>query len=395
DTYVALELAAVLTLFQALNAILMMFFSVEHRESSLAFWNVFNRYAAFGAGLICVYWFVRGVRGIMLGTLIVESGQTLILVSGFVRERKLRLRSFSSTFFRECVSFGMPLSLGELANVFLNLGDRYLVQVFLGTEAVGLYAAAYNVTGAVQQALSTPLTLAIPPLLMENWQKEGAAGTRRFLSTAMDKYLMLAVPCIVGLSFYGASLIEVFASHQYIRGASVIPLLAMPLILFGGNTIYSAGLFIANRSVALMWISIGSGVANVLLNLLLIPRLGIVGAGVSTLVAYSLAIALLIWRSPAELRVFVHVVPLLKYVAAAAAMTVWLEANAKTVPTLANVSEVVLVAALIYWTVLALATTSVRRTISECIGLLAQSARTFSLKPLVLAVRGLRINHES
>jgi O-antigen/teichoic acid export membrane protein len=358
DIYFVLELAAVLGLFQTLSVMLIAFLTVEQKARDVTVWNVVQRYASFAVGLICATSVMKGVAGAILGALLVEMVIVVALTVNLIREKKLSLKGFSPTFFRECFAFGAPLGMAELSNVFLNVGDRYLIGLFLGTGAVGLYSAAYNMTSSAAALLAMPLTFALPPMFMETWQKQGAAATRSFLSSTMGLYLMIGTPCIAALTFYGERLMTLFASSRYTAGASLLPYVALPIILYGGNTIYSAGLFITKRSFATMYIALAAAAVNIGMNLVLIPRIGITGAGISTLVAYAVTIGLMLRGAPATLRLRIDVWSVSKYCLAAAGMVLWLRMSGWD--SAGGVIATIAIGAALYWALLFIIDKSIR-----------------------------------
>src|SRR3712207_1279239 len=72
----------------------------------------------------------------------------------------------------------------------------------------------------------------------------------------------------------------------------VVPLLAAGVALYGAYLIVNIGVTMAKRTRMTAVIAIVAGGANVGLNFWLIPELGIVGAGITTVIGYSLLVAL-------------------------------------------------------------------------------------------------------
>jgi O-antigen/teichoic acid export membrane protein len=73
-----------------------------------------------------------------------------------------------------------------------------------------------------------------------------------------------------------------------------------------------------------MSISLAATCVNILMNILLIPRIGVTGAGIATLGAYAVTIGLALRGAPATLRPKVNVPALLRCIVAAAGMVIWL-----------------------------------------------------------------------
>jgi O-antigen/teichoic acid export membrane protein len=202
--------------------------------------------------------------------------------------------AFSVPLYREMIRYGIPMMLGwEFAGIILSVGDRYLVQGFLGESALGLYAAAYNMCEYVEQVLLVPWGLAIMPIYTRLWEEGGEAQTRGFLGRSLRYYVLLGMPIVAGLSAIGPELLTLLAAEKYRDGARVIPAVVAGLVCAGAVPIVGAGVFIRKRT----WVAARNVVLSTLLNLglnwALLPTMGIQGAAIATLISYLLFLALM------------------------------------------------------------------------------------------------------
>jgi len=98
--------------------------------------------------------------------------------------------------------------------------------------------------------------------------------------------MMLAIPSAFGLSILALPLLRILTTPEFTSGSSILPLLASGLVAYG---FYQVCLYIIRlvKKTQLEAYLLGiSATLNIGLNLLLIPRVGILGAAVGTLVAY-------------------------------------------------------------------------------------------------------------
>jgi O-antigen/teichoic acid export membrane protein len=87
----------------------------------------------------------------------------------------------------------------------------------------------------------------------------------------------------LGLAMFADEIIAVFTTPEFYPGAIVVPILA-PALILSGMYVLAPGLAIAKRTGSIALISIGGATLNTVLNLLLIPILGISGAALATLI---------------------------------------------------------------------------------------------------------------
>lgn len=182
--------------------------------------------------------------------------------------------------------YALPLVPAALSNFVLGASDRLIVQDQLGATAVARYQIAYNIG-------SMPMILL--DLLDNVWMARifglRNAGLRaEVLRASRDALYRLLAPLIVGLSLGAPLMLRLWAPPAYqpdklLAVTSVVIVCALP---------YTAGLALTRARLAegrSTSVAVASGVAalvNVLLNLVLVPRFGLLGAAVATLLAFVL-----------------------------------------------------------------------------------------------------------
>jgi O-antigen/teichoic acid export membrane protein len=157
----------------------------------------------------------------------------------------------------------------------------------LGSAPLGAYSAAYNLCDYVRQVAFVSVSQAIAPMYISSWGERGEAETRRFVHEALRYLMMLAIPVVAGLAAVGGDLLALLASEKYRHGAAVIPWVTAGMGIDAAVGIVGAGLFIHKRTVMLASLVAGCAALNVALNLVLVPKYGIMGAGIATFLSYA------------------------------------------------------------------------------------------------------------
>jgi O-antigen/teichoic acid export membrane protein len=190
--------------------------------------------------------------------------------------------------YKAMLGFGLPMIVYEFGASILNLGDRFVVNAVLGSQALGEYAAAYNVCEYVQAIAIVSVTQAVVPMYTRIWHEQGPQATARFLERALHFYIVIAAALVAAMVAGGPDLLRIVASSKYGQGAPIIPWVVAGLVLDGATTILGAGLFAAKKTQTVMWSVVASAIFNIGLNFILVPWAGLVGAGVATLLSYAL-----------------------------------------------------------------------------------------------------------
>ena len=110
------------------------------------------------------------------------------------------------------------------------------------------------------------------------------------MSHSLRYFLLITIPAVFGISALAKPLLGVFTTQDFLSGWFVIPIIAFSGLLAGIFQIFVNIMFLVKETKSITYINIVAAASNVLLNLLLIPSIGIGGAVLSTLIFYFLMI---------------------------------------------------------------------------------------------------------
>lgn len=109
----------------------------------------------------------------------------------------------------------------------------------------------------------------------------------------MDLFLLLIVGVLVAVVLTSADAINVLASSKYYAAHRLLPILVAGLLVYSVHIFLSAGLLIFKKTFTAAKMVILACILNVVMNVLLIPRMGLFAAALATLVSYAFLVALL------------------------------------------------------------------------------------------------------
>lgn len=186
--------------------------------------------------------------------------------------------------------------LGVVGLIYFRI-DSVMLTLMQGPEANGVYTAAYRLLDAITD-LPGVLVAAMFPMLAR-LHRESHAELRRAYLSAMAALTLLGLPVLVGLLVLAGPIVEVLYGDDFARSAGVLRLLAPAVFLIYVDTANTMLLYSGDNLRTVLVLSLGTTAANVLLNLILIPRYSYNGAAVATIL--STALSLLIF-TPTVLR---------------------------------------------------------------------------------------------
>ncbi|HZZ92455.1 MAG TPA: oligosaccharide flippase family protein [Usitatibacter sp.] len=258
----------------------------QQRSVLLNAYLVVRKYLTLGLVLLLIFTVAPGLDGFYAATYIVEATSVVALSIYLLRRHPSTDGRFSAGTFRDMVVFGAPMIAFEIAGIVLNLGDRYVLQSLLGPEAVGLYSAAYNFSDYVRVVLFTSIAQALTPIYARLYEEHGREPTARFVERSLRMYLMLSAAVLAGMTAVGGDILTLLASDRYSTSRAVIPLVVAALCIDGGAPFFSAGMYLQKRNHLIVPFVVIAAIGNIALNLVLVPRMGILGSAAATLASY-------------------------------------------------------------------------------------------------------------
>jgi O-antigen/teichoic acid export membrane protein len=311
-----------LVFIRAVHPIVMNFLRAERKTKAYNIVDILTK--ATSIGFVCVLLFAwsRSAKAALVGTVAIESVALLVLIRWVLPRGVISPRAFDGRLYWAAITFGLPMVGYEFAGVILDSGDRILVNHYLGFQAVGYYSAGYNMATYVLNLLMYPINLAIFPIYMKLWVNKGPDETRMFLSNAFDHYVMAALCVMASVAVTARDAVIVLGSRKLQEAYPLLPVLFFGLLVYSLHIFFNPGLIIHKKTATMAKIITGAALLNVLLNVLLIPRIGLQGAAIATLLSYGIFLALIVRESSSVLPLRVDLVECLRYLLAAAATVV-------------------------------------------------------------------------
>jgi O-antigen/teichoic acid export membrane protein len=313
-------LASALIVIRALRSMQTNLMQIERKTIHLNVSEIVNKAGTIGMVILLIFAWERGIKSFFIGTLVFEAIVVLAYVPSLLKRNLLSSSAFDTKFFRMVVSFSVPLMLGELAWLALDTGDRFLIQHFIGTEAVGYYAASYNVAYYVQDLVTVPLNLALFPIFMKLWSTEGESAAAGLLSRSLNHFAMGSVLIVSTFTVVSRDLLVLLASKKYESAHVLLPWLVSGLVLSACQIFFRPGLLVRKLGSEIAKATFYAAVVNVVLNVLMLPRIGVKGAAIATLLSYLVWIFLMARRSLAAVPFKLNLTAVFRYLVAGLAV---------------------------------------------------------------------------
>jgi O-antigen/teichoic acid export membrane protein len=235
--------------------------------------------------LLLVVWFGLGVTGVVIADMAVTIVVLLVLLRWFA---PLIRPLFSRRVLRESLMFGLPRVPHAFAQQVMAVGDRFILPWFRSTGDIGVYSIGATF-GLTQKLFLSAFEYAWAPFYYATSREPD--GRRVFATVTTYAFAVLAL-MTAGLSAVAHDVLHVMADDRYAAASGVIGWTAVGVLLQGVYLLTSIGLNITKNTQYYPVATIVAAGASVALNVLLIPRYGIIGAAWANASAYGLQAAI-------------------------------------------------------------------------------------------------------
>ncbi|HVD86389.1 MAG TPA: lipopolysaccharide biosynthesis protein [Solirubrobacterales bacterium] len=272
----------VLTMYEFLLTL----FRLEERAMAYFGTTILNVLASIGLTVILVVGAGEGARGLLLGSY--ATGAAFVVGLIVFQWRRLSLR-FDRGLLRRLFRFGLPTMPAEVSLYLLNFVDRLIILRSLGAAEAGLYSLAVKFAQAVN-VLVRGFQLAWPPLAY-SIRDDGEA--RRAYATVVTLFVAGCAFVVTGMWLFSRWIVRALADPKFFDSYEAIGLIATAVTLYALYLVLVVILGRTGRTELNLPAAIAALVANVVLNLLLVPPLGIVGAGLALVASYLVVLSLM------------------------------------------------------------------------------------------------------
>lgn len=186
-----------------------------------------------------------------------------------------------------------PLAVGAFVGVFGYSADRLLAGRLLGLEQVAYLNASFVIIVGMVELLNTTVLIAGYPLLSRAYTPASDLSLYHMMVDKLAFFtFVIVLPITLGVSIFAEQLALIFGA-DFLPAAAVLRWMVWFALLAMLAAVYAQALLVQNRQRLTLVIRVAGLGVNLLLLVFMLPRVGIVGAAVASIIAESLMLALL------------------------------------------------------------------------------------------------------
>lgn len=268
----------------AVRALLSQILRAQLKSISYSITTILNQFATIFLAVYLAKYLHMGAASILLsmGISITLIDILLLYQSEILKVFKPQRIEWSSIL--PIMKYGIPIAAASLSAWIITQSNKFIMNSISGFSKAALVGAGYGLTLSILLTLFAMITVAAIPRIINMY--EAKIDVRPIISRFLGYYLLVSLPIITIISLYSTDYTHLFISNPKMYEASVL----VPYFSFGAFFLALADYttlqyHLANKTHIGFQIKLLSGIIGVVLNIVLIPKMGLVGVGLATLAA--------------------------------------------------------------------------------------------------------------
>ena len=273
------QIALIGTFFELGSVVPFAIFRAEQRAAQYA-GLAFARFlinASLGiTALVVLRW---GVPGVIYANLLTSALFFLVCLLMTIRSVEWTV---DLKLLKRVLVFGLPLVPANLAGWGLTFSDRFFLERYTDLSQVGVYAIGYSIAGVLNMMMGWFNTAWLPYGYSVAEQPDAKTFYARILTYALALFTLIGL----GLSLFAGEALYVLTTPGFYGAARIVPFIVVAYLFFEMNYLISLGLDLTGKTNYYVLIVGAAALVNLILNFLLIPHFGIMGAAIATGLSY-------------------------------------------------------------------------------------------------------------
>lgn len=232
--------------------------------------------------VLTVMFFHYGVKGLIISNILASLLTFLYVEFKLKVFKKINAKLKNTEFKLKLIKFSLPLMPNVVSWWIMNVSDRSVLTYYMGMDSVGIYAIA-NRFPSIILLLNTIFSLAWQESVITEHKSKDDAD---FYSRMFNHYLKFQFTGVIIFLAITKFLMALLVGKEFYSAWEYVPFLYLATIFSGFSSFYGASYLSSEKTLGSFYTSIIGAILNLLLNIILIPHMGIQGAAISTFLSF-------------------------------------------------------------------------------------------------------------
>lgn len=235
------------------------------------------------ANIIFLAWFKLGISGYFLAYIIANVLSIIFLIVVGSPFKNFNNETLDPKLLKSILIFSLPMIVNGISWWIINASDRYMIQWFMSESDVGIYSVASKIpsfittfTGVFNQAW-----------IISSVIEFDNENEKHFYSETFHNYyaiLFFGSACLLAII---KPFMKLYVSQEYYIAWKYTTFLICSSVMSGIGA-FTSGIYAATKkNTNVMLTTITGALFNIILNFILIPTIGVMGAAIATYISWT------------------------------------------------------------------------------------------------------------
>jgi len=283
-SYIIYFISAILFV-DALSAIPFIKLRLERKAKKFALFKFLNIFINVLLNIILVVFLKFGVEAVFIGNLAASLFSLMLLFPEIKKYLKIEI---NRDIYSKLLKFGLPYLPAGFSSIIIQVIDRPILERLTDLHTVGIYQANHKL-GIFMMLFVNMFQFAWQPFFLQNAKEENA---RDIFSKVLTYFVLIASVILVFLSLFISDFVKIsifgrtIIGPAYWGGLFIVPAVLLGYLFNGVYFVFTAGIFIKEKTIYIPFITAAGAAVNIAANLLLIQFIGIMGSAIAALLSY-------------------------------------------------------------------------------------------------------------
>ncbi|WP_174734334.1 lipopolysaccharide biosynthesis protein [Mesobacillus harenae] len=194
---------------------------------------------------------------------------------------------YNKEYWQYAINVSLPLIAYSLSEIILAQVDRIMLTEMRSASETGIYSLVYNFGMVLNLFTGVFASIWVP--WFTNEMKKGSVTT---INQRAKEYIFIVTGIAMSIVLVSPEVLKFMTTSEYWEGIYLIPFIVFSSLIIYYTSFYMDVEYYYKKTKVIATISALSAVVNILLNLIIIPIYGAIGAAFTTLVSYLFSLLL-------------------------------------------------------------------------------------------------------
>ncbi|WP_424014141.1 lipopolysaccharide biosynthesis protein [Halorubrum xinjiangense] len=261
--------------------VLRAFFQANLNPRYITYFQGINSLLKLLVGVVISLLVLENIVGWMWGTAL----GSIFTIGVMLHMLDVELPSLDTEIAKQLFRYGAPMVGWLFGLTLLNFIDRVILEWLSGASAVGIYSSNYSLVHTGLPLVLNPVIQSSHPVIMDRWNGENSEEVSELITKYSRYFLLIGVGATIFTAIISKPLSSVVLGQSFHEGYIIIPIIGLSLFFWNIAMLGHKGLELKSMTEFMTAGILISVILNILLNYLLIPQFGYVGASFATLIS--------------------------------------------------------------------------------------------------------------